>query len=123
MENQTQKFNILCVTMRHKVKCLDPRRPILWHVPITGVAEVSTTFKEELGVKITKTVVQFQGSNLPIAYVRAGLCGTAVTIAIERHDHPYNIWELYTDTPACPGVNAEQIREIAQRETASSSSK
>lgn len=117
MENQVQRYNVLCVTKRYRGD--DAGKAIHWHVPITGVAEVVTSYKEELGVKIRKVTVRFQGGEHKLLYVRSGLCGSAVTIAIERPDYPYDVWELYTDTPA-DNSSVEEVRRTAQNCIASS---
>ncbi|HEU0050655.1 MAG TPA: hypothetical protein VFQ60_01200 [Patescibacteria group bacterium] len=116
MENQTRVFNVLCVTKRHR----DEREPIHWHVPITGHAVLITSFEEEFGVKIAMTRVRFQNEEHELLYVRPGLDGTAVTLGIAVSDFPYDVWELYTDTPTGE-TSAEKIREIAQHAVAYSS--
>ena len=117
MENQVQQYNVLCVTKRYKGD--DAGKAIHWHVPITGVAEVIISYEEKLGVKIAKTAVHLLGDEHERLYVRSGLSGSAVTIAIERRDHPYNVWELYTDTPT-GNSSVEEVRRIAQCATAHS---
>lgn len=111
---QVQHYNVTCVTKRYKGSEMR-RKAIQWHVPITGVALVVTSYKEELGVKINKTVVCFQEEEHELLYVRSGLNGTMVTIGIDRPDFPFEVWELYTDTPADDSVKCEEEREEGRR--------
>lgn len=118
MENQVQRYNVLCVT---KLESIDSSR-MKPHVPITGVAELATSYKEELGVRIAKTVVRFQGKESELLYVRPGISGSAVTLAIEQSgDYQYHVWELYTDTPADMRYSAEEVREFIRRTIAHAS--
>lgn len=109
-----QRFNVLCVTMRcHE----EERKPnaIRWHAPITGIAETWITYQYDRGVWIPQVRIRFQQGENKIIYVRSGLDGSAATIAIERADHsPYDIWELYTDTP-CGNCDPEVLRELAKQ--------
>ncbi|MDP1719213.1 MAG: hypothetical protein Q8L24_02190 [bacterium] len=115
MSESVQRFNVLCVTKRSIGD-----RCAAWHRPITGIAEVFVHREKEMGVWIVKTMVRFQGMECPPLYVRPGLCGMAVTIAIKRVDGCFDIWELYTDTPVGK-CTAEQVRRIAESEIAKNS--
>lgn len=110
MAGKTRKFNVLCVTKR----CNGDQGPVEWHHPIIGVAEMKTFRSKCARIEIVVTVVQFQGEEHPVLYVRSGLEGSSVTIAIERPDSRFDIWELYTDIPAHRQSSAEKIREIAK---------
>ncbi|MFA6494919.1 MAG: hypothetical protein WC246_00940 [Candidatus Paceibacterota bacterium] len=104
-----QRFNVLCVTKR-----TEKDRQCFWHIPITGEAEMVVSCTETLGVKVAKTVVRFQGEDHELLYVRSGLSGSAVTLAIKKDDYPYIVWELYTDAPADDESTPEMIRRISQ---------
>ena len=113
----TKKFNVLCVTKRYKDdKDLRPTPPIFWHVPITGEAELITESEEKFGVNIAKSEVRFNGMKCKLLHVRSGLSGTALTLGIEVLDLPFafNVWELYTDSPADEIFTSAEIRSIAQ---------
>lgn len=105
--SRTQKFNVLLVTK----KCNAETK---WHTPIYGPAEVFTVSSKELGVRIVKTMVRFQGMERELLYVRSGLSGTAVTLAIDCPDDPFKVWELYTDTPT-EGNTSDTVLKIARR--------
>lgn len=119
MENQVQRYNVLCVT---KLESTDSSSEVKPYVPITGMAELATSYKEELGVRIAKTVVRFQGRESELLYVRPGISGSAVTLAIKQSgDYPYRVWELYTDTPADARYSVEEVREFTRRTIAHAS--
>lgn len=67
-------------------------------------------------------VVRFQGKESELLYVRPGISGSAVTLAIEQSvDYQYHVWELYTDTPADMRYSAEEVREFIRRTIAHAS--
>jgi len=107
---EVQKFNVLCVTKKTK------EGDGSFHQPITGVAEVQIYITEEFGVKIAVTSVHFGGQYNKLRYVRTGLNGGAVVIAVERKDGPYDVWELYTDTPT-GSKSAQELWEMARYES------
>ena len=120
MKRQVQKFNIVCVTKRRK----DDKGWPSWHLPIYGIAKTVTkgelveTYLKVRGTKIDGEVsVSFRGITGKLLYVRKGLNGTALTLAVEISDprSTYDVWELYTDTPTDKQLPSA-IRVIAAHE-------
>ena len=100
-------FNVVCVTMRPINE--DPGSRILWHQNITGEAILDSE----------ENTVTFGGASFPINSQypnRPGLDSSSLVIAINVSCPFFDLWELYTDTPA-DGSTAtpEQIREEAWR--------
>ncbi len=116
LKSTIAKYNVLCVTKRFSSDEIEryAGAPILWHVPTSGEAVV-TARKGSKEILAKGNGVMFQGEVSPLLYTRPGLDGTALTLAIERRDGPYNVLELYTDTPVEKGICKEKIREIAER--------
>jgi len=117
----SQKHNVLCVTKRFKTDSerRDAHKDIIWHQPVeeNDKAEVAVMeHYDDHGVLCAETVVFFRGGMWPLLGTREGLDGMAVTLRIHcRIEHPYSVWELYTDTPVRPSVTAEKIRENARK--------
>ena len=129
------KFNVLCVTKRTKrelethnwaVPPQDCPRPI-WHLPITGEAVAGTYSLETLQKMFSIPEVSrlgmmgsvtFQDKRMNLLYIRVGLHGKALTFGVETFEHPYDIWELYSDIPYKPDGDVEAIRQIAAGEIA-----
>jgi hypothetical protein len=105
------KFNVLCVTKRFK-DFRDTTKRILWHDhSIRGEAVMHTDYS---GAS-EKIMIHFFGKDHELLGVRSGLSGTAVTLGVACNDEPFEIWELYTDTPvASSDATPERIREIAK---------
>lgn len=106
------KFNVLCVTKRFK-DFMDTRKRILWHDhSIRGEAVIHTEYSGES----EKIMIRFFGKDHELLYFRSGLSGTAVTLGVACDDVPFEIWELYTDTPvASSNATPERIQEIAKQ--------
>jgi hypothetical protein len=110
-----QHFNVLCVTKRSDDRGVGTAR---FHLPIRGEAEMLTVVEEPYpGVKITKMWVTFQGMIYDLDYLRSGLNGNAVLLAVKvKYDPGFSIWELYTDTPTGPDVTPEMLRKMAENQ-------
>lgn len=116
-------FNVVCVTKRNWQTGVHD-----FHFPITGEAKVTAMLETAPNeVVMAHTEVEFQGRKNNLAYVRNGLFGDALVIGISNfEDQPYNVWELYTDTPsAAPDYGGtptpEELRERAERESSEAS--
>ena len=92
-------FTVLCVTLRTSSNSRDP----IWHRCVTGgsaKAKLVTRTTVEYGIPVVQTLVVFQDKEYELAYLRPGLDGNAVTVAIKMPNNPtFDIKELYTDIP------------------------
>ena len=109
--------NVLCVTYR-KLSGWGRSGKIypLFHQPMSGRVTIERTQEGRVGCW-----ADFEGRHREILYVRVGLTGFALTIALSVNDDPYDVWELYTDTPVARGgkkpvKTPQELREDAERE-------
>jgi hypothetical protein len=89
------------------------------HQDVTGEVVVPVTPDGIIPTKGAEAV--FNGRRYPIKYIRTGLKGCAVVIAIEnREGSPFQIWELYLSEPAIDGVTLDGLEELAVQSVARS---
>ena len=115
---EVKKFNVLCISKRQQ-----HGDKYAFHVASPGkVAEVTTVSCTSIISAWIRTVVCFNGDVHELLGIRSGLNGSCVVLSIklEEPEGPYDIWDLYTDTPNpgphCPEkVTSESLREHAAR--------
>lgn len=85
-------YNVVCVSKRYAPlnSFVEP------HAPMTGKATVR--FETIDGFTAIGAIVEFNGVRGRLQYVRAGLDGQVLVIAMEVRDGKSLCWELYTDT-------------------------